>query len=53
MIGRRKILIAGAAALSVAPLSRALAQAARKVPVVGYVSAAFPSFTGSPAKRPL
>ena len=40
MIGRRKILIAGAAALAVAPLSRALAQAARKVPVVGYVSAA-------------
>ena len=40
MINRRKILIAGAAALAAAPLSRALAQAARKVPVVGYVSAA-------------
>ena len=37
---RRKIVVAGAAALAVAPLSRALAQAARKVPVVGYVSAA-------------
>ena len=37
---RRRIVVAGAAALAVAPLSRALAQAARKVPVVGYVSAA-------------
>ena len=40
MIERRRILFAGAAALAVAPLSSALAQAARKVPVVGYVSAA-------------
>jgi putative tryptophan/tyrosine transport system substrate-binding protein len=37
---RRKILIAGAAALSVAPLACALAQAAGKVPVVGLLSAA-------------
>ena len=40
MIGRRKILIAGAAALAVTPLSAALAQTAGKVPVVGYLSAA-------------
>ena len=40
MTGRRKILIAGAAALAVAPLSAALAQTAGKVPVVGYLSAA-------------
>ncbi|HEV2042340.1 MAG TPA: ABC transporter substrate-binding protein, partial [Casimicrobiaceae bacterium] len=40
MIDRRKILIAGAAALAAAPLSCALAQTAGKVPVVGYLSAA-------------
>jgi putative tryptophan/tyrosine transport system substrate-binding protein len=37
---RRRILIAGAAALAMAPHARALAQTAGKVPVVGYVSAA-------------
>ena len=40
MIERRKILIAGAVALTAGPLSCALAQAAGKVPVVGYLSAA-------------
>ena len=40
MINRRKALIAGAAALVVAPLPGALAQAVGKVPVVGYLSAA-------------
>ena len=40
MIDRRKILIAGAVALTVAPLSCALAQTAGKMPVVGYLSAA-------------
>jgi putative ABC transport system substrate-binding protein len=40
MIDRRKILIAGAAAMAVAPLSRVLAQTAGKVPVIGYLSAA-------------
>ena len=40
MIARRKILIAGAAALAVAPLSCALAQTTGKMPVVGYLSAA-------------
>jgi putative ABC transport system substrate-binding protein len=40
MIARRKILIAGAVALTVAPLSCALAQTAGKTPVVGYLSAA-------------
>jgi len=37
---RRKIVIAGAAALSVAPLACSLAQSAGKVPVVGLLSAA-------------
>lgn len=37
---RRKILIGGAAALAMPPLSCALAQTAGKVPVVGYLSAA-------------
>jgi putative tryptophan/tyrosine transport system substrate-binding protein len=40
VIDRRKIVIAGAATLAVAPLSCALAQTAGKVPVVGYLSAA-------------
>jgi ABC-type uncharacterized transport system substrate-binding protein len=40
VINRRNVLIAGAAALVVAPLSAALAQPAGKVPVVGYLSAA-------------
>ncbi len=40
MIDRRKILIAGTAALVVWPLSSPLAQTAGKVPVVGYLSAA-------------
>jgi len=37
---RRRILIAGAAALAVAPLSCAVAQTAGKMPIVGYLSAA-------------
>jgi hypothetical protein len=37
MIDRRKILIAGAAALAVAPLDCVLGQTAGKVPVVGYL----------------
>jgi len=37
---RRKVLIAGAAALAAARLSGALAQTSGKVPVVGYLSAA-------------
>ncbi len=37
---RRKVLIGGAAALAVAPLSAALARMPGKVPVVGYLSAA-------------
>lgn len=40
MIERRRILVAGAAALAVVPLSSALAQTSGKVPVVGYLSAA-------------
>src|SRR5260370_22504093 len=37
---RRKLLIAGATVLAVAPLSCAFAQTAGKVPVIGYLSAA-------------
>ena len=43
MIDRRKILIAGAAALAVAPASYTLGQTAGKIPVVGYLSAASPN----------
>jgi len=40
LIDRRQILIGGAATLALAGFARALAQTSRKVPIVGYLSAA-------------